>query len=147
MRQELHSHSGGVVLVWHKKSNMLFSQFSNQPPPHFCNSTVSFFNNNNNNNNNNNGCHNNRYVVPVPAVAPAPSQPAEAGNSRQLACEATNEAARHEQDQRMAACIAHAASQPGLHPLCHLRQCCPWQQILLWSQQWLQIEWVVSPLY
>ena len=31
----LHSHSGGVVLVWHKKSNTLFLQFPNQPLPHY----------------------------------------------------------------------------------------------------------------
>ena len=71
-----------------------------------------FFNNNNNNINNNNRRHNNRYVVPVPAVAPATSKPAYAGNKQQLAHAATNEAERHEQDQRMAARIARAMRQP-----------------------------------
>ena len=108
MHQELHSHSGGVVLVWHKKSNMLFLQFPKPTPPHHHNNTMSFFNNNNNN-----GCRNNCYIVPVPAVTPAPSRPAGAGNSHQLARVAADEAAKHEQDWRMAACIARAASQPG----------------------------------
>ena len=33
MRQRLHSHSGGVVLVWHKKSNMLSHSFQTNHHP------------------------------------------------------------------------------------------------------------------
>ena len=77
---------------------------------------MSFANNNNNNNNNNGHC-NNCYVVPVPVITLAPSQPAGAGNRSQLVHVATNEATCHEQDRQMAACIACAALQPGF--ICH----------------------------
>ena len=113
MCQELHSHSGGVVLVWHKKSNMLLLQFPNPTPPHPHNPTMSFNNNNNNNNNNNSGRCNNHYIVLVPVVTPASSLPANAGNSRQLARAAVADATKHEQDHRMAVRIACAASHPS----------------------------------
>ena len=108
MHQELHSHSGGVVLVWHRKSNMLFLQFPKPTPPHPHNNTMPSYNNNNNN-----GCMNNCYVVLVPTIALTSSRPASAGNCQQLACAAAAKAAKCEKDRIMAARICQAASQPG----------------------------------
>ena len=74
---------------------------------------MSFFGNNNNNNNNNGGRFHNHYVVPVPANSTTPSGPAHAGNSRQSARDAVAEAARNEQDRRMAARLNRAVLRAG----------------------------------
>ena len=76
---------------------------------------MSFFgNNNNNSNNNNNGKRfNNHYVVPVSlgtTAAPGTHVP---GNCRQSARNVAAEAAQHEQDRQMAACINRAVLRNG----------------------------------
>ena len=70
-------------------------------------------NNNSNNNNNKNGHSHNHYVVLVPANGTITSGPAHAGNSRQSARDAAAEAARNEQDRRMAARLNRALLQAG----------------------------------
>ena len=71
------------------------------------------FHGNNNNNNNNGGRFHNRYVVPVPANGTTTTGPARAGNSRQSARDAAAEAARIEQDRRMATRINRALLRAG----------------------------------
>ena len=74
---------------------------------------MSFHGNNNNNNNNNGKRVNNRYVVPVSlgtTAAPGTHVP---GNRRQSARNVAAEAAQHEQDWEMAACVHRNLRRPG----------------------------------